>query len=166
MRAHCLQHVPFEGLGNIEPWLASAGAEIAYTRMFEAAELPGLDRFDLLVVMGGPMSVNDEERFPWLVREKEFLRTVIDAGKPVFGVCLGAQLIASAMGARVYKNREPEIGWFPVHGVASEDPRAFAFPIPLRSSIGTARRSTCPTGQRTLRGARLARIRLFSSVIR
>ena len=128
MRAHYLQHVPFEGLGSIQPWLVSAGAEITCTRMFEAAVLPALERFDLLVVMGGPMSVNEEERFPWLVREKEYVCNVVAAGKPVLGVCLGAQLIASALGARVYKNREPEIGWFPVQGVPADDPSVFAFP--------------------------------------
>jgi GMP synthase-like glutamine amidotransferase len=114
MRAHYLQHVSFEGLGSIEPWLRSGGATLSATRFFEAAALPGVEDVDLLIIMGGPMSVNDEARLPWLRPEKRFVRDVIAAGKPVLGICLGAQLIASAMGARVYSNREREIGWFPI----------------------------------------------------
>ena len=66
MRVHVLQHVPFEGLGSIEPWLAQRGTEIRYTRFFERDPLPDLDAVDLLVAMGGPMSVNDEAQFSWL----------------------------------------------------------------------------------------------------
>lgn len=128
MRAHYLQHVPFEGLGSIEPWLRTAGYEITNTRFFESAELPNLNEVDLLVVMGGPMSANDQGKFPWLIQEKQFIRSVIQSGKPVLGVCLGAQLIASSMGARVYRNHEKEIGWFPIQGVAPIDGSAFRFP--------------------------------------
>jgi len=70
MRAHYLQHVEFEGLGSIEPWLEADGYEITNTRLFESAKFPNLKKIDLLVVMGGPMSVNDEDDFPWLVSRK------------------------------------------------------------------------------------------------
>ncbi|NLC71280.1 MAG: C26 family cysteine hydrolase domain-containing family [Desulfuromonadaceae bacterium] len=128
MRAHYLQHVPFEGLGSIEPWLEAAGYGITVTRFHEGENLPNLDGMDLLVVMGGPMSVNDEDQFPWLAAEKKFIRDAIDANKPVLGICLGAQLIASALGARVFPNRCREIGWFPVQGVSHGDRGAFSFP--------------------------------------
>jgi GMP synthase-like glutamine amidotransferase len=128
MRAHCLQHVPFEGLGCIEPWLVAAQYEIAYTRLFEAADLPEPGAVDLLVVLGGPMSVNDEGEFPWLVPEKRFIRRAIEAGTPVLGICLGAQLIANALGARVSRNREKEIGWFPVEAIPAEGAGLFRFP--------------------------------------
>lgn len=128
MRAHYLQHVPFEGLGSIETWLEAAGYEITKTSFFESADLPDLKKTDLLVVMGGPMSVHDEGEFPWLIPEKRFIREAIDSGKPVLGVCLGAQLIASAMGARVYRNPVKEIGWFPIHGVVAGDSSVFCFP--------------------------------------
>jgi GMP synthase-like glutamine amidotransferase len=128
MRAHYLEHVPFEGLGSIALWLEAAGYGITSTRFYEAAELPDLAMIDLLVVMGGPMSVNDEDAFPWLVPEKRFIRQAIDSGKPVLGVCLGAQLIASAMGAKVYQNTVKEIGWFPVQGVSSVHGSFFRFP--------------------------------------
>ncbi|MFA6413350.1 MAG: gamma-glutamyl-gamma-aminobutyrate hydrolase family protein [Syntrophales bacterium] len=128
MRAHYLQHVPFEGLGSIEPWLEAAGYEIGNTRFFESAGLPDPAMIDLLIVMGGPMSVNDEDKFPWLAPEKRLIRSAINSGKPVLGICLGAQLIASAMGAVVYHNAVREIGWFPIQGVSANDSSAFSFP--------------------------------------
>jgi len=128
MRAHYVQHVPFEGLGSIEPWLEEAGYEVARTRLFETADFPEARSIDFLVIMGGPMSVKDEDEFPWLVSEKRFIRECITRGKPVLGICLGAQLIASAMGARIYRNTVKEIGWFPVHGVESGDESVFGFP--------------------------------------
>jgi len=128
MRAHFLQHVEFEGLGSIESWLKAAECEITNTRFFESAALPDLKKIDLLVVMGGPMSVNDEDDFPWLVSEKQFIREAFNSGKPVLGICLGAQLIASAIGARVYRNSLKEIGWFPIDGIASNDSSIFNFP--------------------------------------
>lgn len=131
MRAHYLQHVPFEGLGSIEPWLKAAGYAITQTRWFEPAELPAPDAPDLLVVLGGPMSVNDEASYPWLVEEKRFIRHAIAAGTSVLGVCLGAQLIASSLGARVYPNRRKEIGWFPVQGIPPSDESVFSFPPSL-----------------------------------
>lgn len=128
LRAHCLQHVPFEGPGSIGPWLHAAGYELTTTRFFESAALPDPGGLDLVVAMGGPMSVNDEAELPWLIAEKRFVREAIAAGKPVLGVCLGAQLIASALGARVYRNPIKEIGWFPVQAVVTEAEGAFHFP--------------------------------------
>jgi len=128
MRAHWLQHVPFEGLGSIEAWLRQKQYEITSTRFFESENLPHPSNVDLLIVMGGPMSANEEEEFPWLISEKEFLRWCIQSGKSVLGICLGAQLIANAMGARVYRNRYKEIGWFPVQGVPSHNSSFFSFP--------------------------------------
>lgn len=119
MRAHCLQHVAFEGLACIEPWLTAAGYTLTYTRFFETADLPQPETVDLLVVPGGPMGVHDERLFPWLVAEKRFIEHVVALETPVLGICLGAQLIANVMGARVYRNRHPEIGWFPVYPVAA-----------------------------------------------
>lgn len=132
MRAHYFQHVPFEGLGCIRPWLVDAGYEVTCTRFFESPGVPELDEVDFLIAMGGPMSVNDEEELPWLVAEKRFIRRAIEAGKPVLGICLGAQLIASALGARVYPNEMKEIGWFPLHGIGG-GPGCFRFPETIRA---------------------------------
>jgi GMP synthase-like glutamine amidotransferase len=128
MRAHYFQHVPFEGLGSIEPWLESNGYGLTNTRFFGSVDLPDPEAIDLLVVMGGPMSVNDEDKFPWLALEKRFVRKIIESGKPVLGICLGAQIIANAMGAKVFPNSVKEIGWFPIHAVASNVSSVFHFP--------------------------------------
>ena len=129
MRAHYLQHVPFEGLGSIETWLLTYGYEITSTKFYESGDLPKAEEIDLLIVMGGPMSVNDKNEYPWLVDEKKFLKNVIGSGKPTLGICLGAQLIANAMGSNVFRNSAKEIGWFPVQAVASSNNAVFKFPI-------------------------------------
>lgn len=128
MNAHYFKHVPFEDIGSIRSWLTTAGHTITCTPFFKSANLPALEKMDLLIVMGGPMSVNDEKRYPWLVPEKQFIHEMILSGKPVLGICLGAQLIAGAMGAKVYPDCVKEIGWFPVYGVSSGDPSVFRFP--------------------------------------
>jgi GMP synthase-like glutamine amidotransferase len=121
MRAHFFQHVPFEGLGSIGSWLEARRAVVTATRFFADAVLPEADGVDLLIVMGGPMSVNDEGLHPWLIAEKRFIAQAIRRGKAVLGVCLGAQLIAAALGSRVYPNTEKEIGWFPIYSLPSPD---------------------------------------------
>jgi len=114
MRIHYLQHVPFEGLGNIENWALAKGHQISGTQLYNNEPLPEPEEFDWLIVMGGPMNIYEEDMFPWLAREKIFIRDAIDAGKIVLGVCLGAQLIASVLGAKIHRNQYPEIGWFDV----------------------------------------------------
>jgi GMP synthase-like glutamine amidotransferase len=118
LRVHYLQHVPFEGLGSIGPWLTARRAQVSSTQLYAAPTLPPLAEFDALIVMGGPMSVNDEQLLPWLEPEKRFVAAAIDAGKTVLGICLGAQLIAAARGAPVRANGAREIGWHPLERVA------------------------------------------------
>lgn len=129
LRAHCFQHVPFESLGSfVERWFVTQDYRLTYTRFHESADLPDLGAIDFLLILGGPMSVNEEERFPWLIAEKQFVRAAIQSGIPVLGICLGAQMIASAMGARVFPNPEKEMGWFPIYAVGHSAPSLFPFP--------------------------------------
>lgn len=127
MNVQVLQHASFEGLGNIAEWLAIKGANVRHSYLFSDTRLPRPSGLDLVIAMGGPMSVNDEDRHPWLGAEKNFLREAIDAGVPMLGVCLGAQLIAGVLGARVYPNATKEIGWFMVDAVGSSQ-ESFCFP--------------------------------------
>ena len=117
LRVHWIQHVPFEELGAIRPWLVERGARVTATQCFADASFPSLDDFDWLIVMGGPMSVHDSDRHPWLAAEQRLIAQAISAGKTVLGICLGAQLVARALGARVFRAAEREIGWFPVEPV-------------------------------------------------
>lgn len=115
MNIHCFQHVSFETPGTIIDWIESKGHSISYTRFFEENHsLPILAEIDTLLIMGGYMNVNEEEKFPWLVGEKRFIREAFDSGKKIIGICLGAQLIAASLGAKVYKGKEKEIGFFPI----------------------------------------------------
>jgi GMP synthase-like glutamine amidotransferase len=128
MNVHVLQHVSFEDIGSMEPWLLARGATIGHTRFFEAWSLPDPAGLDLVIAMGGPMSVNDEAELPWLIDEKRFLRQALDLGLPVLGVCLGAQLMANALGAPVRRGAQREIGWFDIAAVAGTPPGTFTFP--------------------------------------
>lgn len=114
MNIHFLQHVPFEGLASIRAWIERGGHKVTCTRLYAGDGFPRPDDIDLLIIMGGPMGVYDVDQYPWLKAEKDFLRAVIDADKRVLGICLGAQLIADVLGARVYPNGQKEIGWFPL----------------------------------------------------
>jgi GMP synthase-like glutamine amidotransferase len=113
MRIQVLQHVPFEGPGAIGRWAEARGHPLAVTEAWREA-MPGVGSFDALVVMGGPMGVHDEADLPWLRGEKALIRAAIAADRMVVGVCLGAQLMADVLGARVYRNTHREIGWLPV----------------------------------------------------
>ena len=146
MIAHYFKHVPFEDIGSIRSWLTTAGYTITCTPFFKSANLPALEEIDLLIVMGGPMSVNEEKRYPWLVSEKQFIHQMIMSGKPVLGICLGAQLIASAMGAKVYPNSVKEIGWFPIYGFSSSDRSIFRFPQSVQAFHWHGETFDLPTG--------------------
>ena len=135
MRIHYLQHVHFEGLGYIESWLHENRATVSGTRTFEYARFPEPAEFDGLIVLGGPMSVNDVDLYPWLKREIQFIADTIAIGKSVLGICLGAQLIAKALGASVFKNEHKEIGWFPVERVVLSRQNLLETLLPERAEV-------------------------------
>ena len=114
MRLHYLQHVPFEDLANIGLWAANRGHEVRGTRLYRGDAFPDLDSLDLLVILGGPMNVDDYQKYPWLLHERQFIYEAVGRGTSVLGVCLGGQLLARALGAQVVRNPHIEIGWFPV----------------------------------------------------
>lgn len=110
MRAVCLQHVSFEGPGAFAKALAKRGVGLEY--FLVPKEGVPKNAGDLLIVMGGPMSVNDSDK--WVIEETAFIRSVLLAGKPMIGVCLGSQLMAKALGATVRSGKALEIGMTPV----------------------------------------------------
>jgi GMP synthase-like glutamine amidotransferase len=115
MRVHCIQHVPFEGPARVADWARARGHTVRVSALYAGDPLPSRSEFDLLVVMGGPMSVHDEAEYSWLRLEKRLLRVVLEAEGSVLGICLGAQLIAEGLGANVHRQDQQEIGWYPVH---------------------------------------------------
>jgi GMP synthase-like glutamine amidotransferase len=113
MRIVCLQHADYEGPGAIGKWAADRGHTMATViPLFES--YPSADEFDMLVVMGGPMGAYDEKAYPWLAAEKRFIAETVAAGRRVFGVCLGSQLLAEALGGRAHPHTVREVGWLPV----------------------------------------------------
>jgi GMP synthase-like glutamine amidotransferase len=114
VRIRVLQHVAYEGPAAIGDWAAARGHDVAITRLDRGEALPAVADFDALVLMGGPMSANDETIYPWLAPEKRLVEAAAQGGRRILGVCLGSQITASALGKRVYAADAPEIGWFPV----------------------------------------------------
>lgn len=118
VRLHALIHGPTDGPGKIADWATARGRPLATTRLYAGEALPELATFDLLVIMGGGLNIYQHRDYPWLVPEKRFIGEAIERGKCALGVCLGAQLIADVLGAKVVQNAEKEIGWFPVRTVS------------------------------------------------
>ncbi len=112
MRIHTFMHVPYEGLGCIEQWTNKNNHTVSYTKFYEKYDLPDVNEIDWLIVMGGPMGAYDESVYNWMSDEKKFIRKAVEKGKIVLGICLGSQLIAEVLGAKVYPNKQKEIGWF------------------------------------------------------
>lgn len=113
-RAVICQHVPHEGPDLVATILRSRGYEILSVPVYDGAPIPELSRGEWLVFMGGPMSVNEDDRYPWMQMEHAALATALEQDVRVLGICLGAQLIARHLGARVYAASQREIGYFPV----------------------------------------------------
>jgi GMP synthase-like glutamine amidotransferase len=133
MRIHYLQHMVCEGTGRIADWIRDRGHAVAGTHLYRGEPLPADDAFDFLVIMGGPMNIYEHRNHPWLPAEKRFIKRAIDSGRIVLGICLGAQLIADVLGAKVYQNPTFEIGWFPVRFNAAKQslPALARFPDQL-----------------------------------
>lgn len=113
MKITALLHAEFEVPGLIKDWFVNRGHEFEEIRLYDGEKINSEDS-DLILVMGGPMNIYEEEKFQWLAEEKRFLKNAIKENKKILGICLGAQLIADVLGAKVYKNSQKEIGWLPV----------------------------------------------------
>lgn len=135
MKIHYLQHVPFEDLGVMEPIFIDSGHQLASTKFYKPYTVPSIHDFDCLIVMGGPMGVNDEAVYPWLHHEKKLIEDAIMNNKTVLGICLGAQLIAQVLGAKVYKNNYREIGWFDIERSNEIDKTILADVFPQRARV-------------------------------
>jgi GMP synthase (glutamine-hydrolysing) len=124
VRILVLQHIACEPPGVYEDVLHERDATIERVELDKGEAIPDRVGLDGIVAMGGPMSVNDDDTLPWLTEEKAFISDAVRAGTPYWGVCLGVQLLAASLGARVYPGDEPEVGLLPVELTeeASSDP--------------------------------------------
>ena len=122
LKANVIQHVEFEDLGNLKWALEKKGFEIRYFKAHSTTDLEYLENniSDLLIVLGGPIGVYDNKYYPFLKKEKKIIKKQIKANQPIIGICLGAQLIASVLGAKVYPGKTKEIGWGEVY---TDDPK-------------------------------------------
>jgi GMP synthase (glutamine-hydrolysing) len=133
MKISVLQHAAFEGPGEIAAWAGKNGHAVKVHHLYNGDALPELPDFDLLVVMGGEMNIYQYRDWPWLKPESAFIKSALANGKLVVGICLGAQFIADALGARVFQNPQHELGWLPVDWTS--EARA-AFPkLPINSTV-------------------------------
>ncbi len=146
VRLHFLQHVAFEDLGIIQDWAEEKGMHITSTKLHEGEALPDrkeLRDIDMVLIMGGPMNIYEYDKYPWLKEEKDFIAKAIRQASlsrkmSVVGICLGAQLIADVLGAKVTPNQFKEIGWFPIRSQSNLLPDSLevfhwhgdTFPIP------------------------------------
>lgn len=136
LKVHYFQHIAGEGFGSCYAYLKQQGAGITATEFFalpvdhalEIEALPNIEDVDLLMIMGGTMSVNDEVNFPWLKMEKRWLRRYLASGKPAIGLCLGGQLIANTLGAAVRRNEQQELGWTTVRKIHHVPTDCFELP--------------------------------------
>lgn len=136
LKVHYFQHIAGEGFGSCYDYLKARGAEISATEFFalpkdfklEIEALPQIKDVDLLIIMGGEMSVNDEVNYPWLRTEKRWIRRYLAESKPAIGLCLGGQLIANALGANVRRHHTQELGWSKVYRSANIAQEHFQLP--------------------------------------
>lgn len=114
MRVLLLKHFDFDDESAVTSWAGDKGYACTVIDPSIEGILPHMESFDFLLVMGGPMSVYEEERYPWLAEEKKFILAAVHAGKAVFGICLGGQLLAEVLGGKVYRHEHKEIGFHPI----------------------------------------------------
>lgn len=133
MRVGIIQHVAVETAGTYGETLAEAGVETVTVVLSDDPRLPDWRSLDGILVLGGPMSATDDDRYGWLAAERSWIRAAVGAGRPYLGVCLGAQILALALGGTVYPGDAPEVGVAPVvlTDAAREDPLFGALPSPL-----------------------------------
>jgi GMP synthase (glutamine-hydrolysing) len=124
MNVLIIKHVDIEGPGLIENCLKQENILFQILNLNSNIHLPKLDDFTYIVILGGPMNVYEEDRYPFLRDEDLFIKEAIQRGKTILGICLGAQLIAKALGAKVFKAPAKEIGWYDVSltKIGSQDP--------------------------------------------
>lgn len=131
MRVLVFQHTPEEVPGSLLPWLKKRNLSHQIFHTYEGSAFPRPEEFDWLIVLGGPMNVDETHIHPWLLKEKEFISHWLKTEKPYLGICLGGQLLAQCLGAKVKKNTVREIGLWPMTKTESQHPFFESWPITI-----------------------------------
>lgn len=127
MKISCWLHDVNVGLGHIRDWGMDRGIELQTTH-WHLGELPPLDgSTSAVIILGGAMSVYEHDLYPWLTQEIQTLQHILSTQTPVLGICLGAQLLAQALGSQVYRNHQAEIGWLEIQVEPSANPPPFSW---------------------------------------
>jgi len=135
LKVHFIQHVAFEGPGTILSWAKKNQYQSTTSILLNGDKLPDASEFDLLVIMGGPMSANDDNKYSWLGMEKKLVSDCLELGKPMIGICLGAQVIANVLGSKVYRAQEKEIGWWPIEAAPDIEQSKLASHLPKELQV-------------------------------
>lgn len=145
LKIHFFQHVPSEGPGCIDFWAQAKGHTLNGTKFYQNDTVPNIDSIDWLIILGGPFNVNDADKYEWMKQEKMLIEQAIKKNKTVIGICLGAQLIASVLGAKVTTNEKKEIGWFDVklNETANRVKYSDSFPKYLQPFTGMNKPLSC-----------------------
>ncbi len=150
----CFQHIDCEGPGSLLEVLRSKGIRVELLKPFQGDAVPAR-LGDGLVVLGGPMGVYEESRYPWMTAELNAIRKCLDSSLPVLGVCLGSQMLAHAAGGRVFKGPSQEVGWFPITLTERGhlDPLLLGLPKEFNAFHWHGDTFTLPTGAALLAGS-------------
>ena len=130
-----LQHIDIETPASILDWATKNDLSVSGSHLYRGDELPNIEEFDALVVMGGPMGAKDDHLYPWMRPEKQLIEAAITAGKKIVGICLGAQFLADVLSARVYPNGHKEIGWFPITWTEAARQSLLFSPLPKEQTV-------------------------------
>lgn len=130
MNIHAIIHAPFEKLGAIESWIKDKGYHLTSTHIYKGEKLPEVSTFDFLIIMGGPQSPTQFDKYPYLRDEVNLTKQAIQNNKAILGVCLGAQIIGESYGAVTERSPNKEVGVFPLKLTAEgkTDPIFKTFP--------------------------------------
>ncbi|MEP6756871.1 MAG: type 1 glutamine amidotransferase [Chthonomonadales bacterium] len=130
-----IQHAEFETAGAILPWAAERNHAVQVVHPYAGESLPEVHSFDMLILLGGPMSVHDEASLPWLVDEKRLTKDALESKRLVVGICFGSQILAEALGGKVFSNEDKEIGWHPIYRTMSFGSHRLLDAVPELQSV-------------------------------
>lgn len=162
MNIVAFKHFDFDDDYAFRSWAAFGGHRFDFKDPSIEIDDKWLDELDLLIICGGPMSVYEEEQYPWLVSEKQFVQKAIELGKKVLGICFGAQMIAELLGSPVYRNAYKEIGWHSINRTQEQHPWLDSLPEQFISFQWHGDTFDLPADTRLLAYSEACRVQAFA----